>query len=103
MKTVLLSVGCMFVGLMLSITPIPFLPKIWWQGIEHFKERYDSALSGVTFAVLNLLWALVPFAFIGGVYTSSGLIPAIFFCLGMYGPFLFFSLRGDTNSRPAGG
>jgi hypothetical protein len=102
MKTALLSVGCLFVGFLLAMTPIPFLPKIWWEGIEHFRERYDSVLTCVVFAILNLLLALLPFAFIAGVYSSSGLIPAISFCLGMYGPLLFFSLRSDANSAPTG-
>lgn len=102
MKTVLLSVGCMFVGFLLAMTPIPLLPKRWWEGIEQFRERYDSVVSGAVFAVLNLLWALMPFALIGGAYRSSGVIPAIFFCLGMYGPLLFM-LRSDADSAPTGG
>lgn len=102
MKVVLLSIGCTFCGLIFVTTPVPFLPMIYWQGFKKcWKE--DQSVGWIAFyGVFNLPWALLPIAFIGGAYSSSGLVPAIFFAVGMYAALicgLFDKSKSETTSQ----
>lgn len=98
MRTALLSGGCALIGLVFSLTPIPFLPKIYWDGFGEFWKDYGSVGSLVAYGVLNLPWALVPLVFVLGMHSTSGLLPAIAFTAAMYASVICHWLLPSRNS-----
>lgn len=85
----MLTVGCGVIGMVFSITPIPYLPIMYWAGVLEFRREHSLGTAAV-FAVSNVLWAAFPVALVLGVFSTSGGLPALVFALAMYSPFLLF-------------
>lgn len=68
-------------GLMLSITPIPFLPMLFFQGL--MKHKDDGLGYLILFIIFNGLFAFLPIVFVALAYERSG-IGGVIFALAMY-------------------
>ncbi|QJQ13332.1 hypothetical protein A3L25_029410 [Pseudomonas putida] len=68
-------------GAMLSITPIPFLPMLFFQGLMKYKDDGIGYL--VLFIIFNGLFALLPIVFVALAYERSS-IGGVIFALAMY-------------------
>lgn len=82
-------------GLMLSITPIPFLPMLFFQGL--MKHKDDGLGYLILFIIFNGLFALLPIVFVALAYERSG-IGGVAFAIAMYWSFIY-GLWGGRNKK----
>ncbi len=76
-------VGAALMGLLLSVTPIPVLPRLYWSKLLGLREENTGPLLLISFAVFGALWAALPIAFIFAV-ASSNALAGVVFAVAMY-------------------
>ncbi|WP_158682581.1 hypothetical protein [Pseudomonas sp. XWY-1] len=80
-------------GFILSITPIPFLPMLFFQGLMKYKD--DGLGYLILFIVFNGLFALLPMVFIALAYERSS-TGGVIFAFAMYWS-VIYGLCFDRN------
>lgn len=78
-------VGGAIIGLVLSITPIPYLPIMFVNGARDCWEKDRSIGDLLFFFVCNILWALLPLMMILGAFTEN-FLGGLAFSIAMYFP-----------------
>jgi len=76
-------IGAVLLGLFFSITPIPFLPRLYLAKLCGLKDENTGPIFFVLFALFGAIWASLPFAFIFAI-CSSNVLAGIAFAIAMY-------------------